>query len=121
MFVEERRVALGLSKTAAVARAKISMSTWRKIEAGSNPMASPETLSRIARALEVDINDLLAAGHMPTLTNGHTRGPARVSTRQALAALLDGEPKLTDPGRHALLAVYDALIGSTAAVPGSRS
>jgi transcriptional regulator with XRE-family HTH domain len=113
-FVRETRIGLGLTKVQAYAAAHISKSTWDNVEAGKNPAVSDETLSRMARALQLEPKALLTRAGRAGRPSSH-RGPGRIreSAQEALVALLDQDPDLDEVGRRAIVAVYEALTRKT--------
>lgn len=64
-FVQRHRIARGLSIRGLARQAGIPVATAFRIEQGDFEQPSPEKLQRLARALEIDVEDLYAlAGYM---------------------------------------------------------
>jgi len=57
--VKKYRKKLGISQDALSKRANLAFHTVAKIEAGSTPNPTIDTVKKLAKALEVNINDLL--------------------------------------------------------------
>jgi len=57
--VKKFRKKLGISQDALSKRANLAFHTVAKIEAGSTPNPTIDTVKKLAKALEVNINDLL--------------------------------------------------------------
>ena len=108
-LITQYRLELGLTLSAAARKANISNTTWRALEKGLNDTPSNATLSRVARALELDMGDVMASAgrhHDPA----PRRTLAAADRHAALDALLTGDPGLDTKTRALILDLYDALV-----------
>jgi transcriptional regulator with XRE-family HTH domain len=110
-YIREGRVALGLSKTDAALAASVSLTTYRGLEAGTNPMPTSQTLVRIANALKIDAKVLFRlAGRQGEVVDARPATPVAVGrAHRALASLLAADPHLDQRDRDLLVLIYDFL------------
>ncbi|HEY3240933.1 MAG TPA: helix-turn-helix transcriptional regulator [Acidimicrobiia bacterium] len=108
-LITEQRQHLGLSTTDAARRARVSNSTWRKIEAGQNQHPTDETLVRIARTLRFEPTEMMARcgrryADIPTI-----REVVPVGAPLDLLQVLECDGRLDVRSRRLLMELYEAL------------
>lgn len=108
-WIGNQRQSLGLSRTDAARRARVSNTTWRLIEGGQNHHPTDETLIRMARALRLEPAEMMARCHrryadIPTL-----REVAPVGAPLGLLQVLEQDGRLDDRSRRLLMELYETL------------
>ena len=108
-WVAEQRQRLGLSRTEAARRARVSNTTWRQIEAGQNPRPTDETLIRIALALGLDPSEMMARCRRRYVTIPSIREVAPVGAPLSLLQVLESDGRLDERSRRLIVELYEAL------------
>ena len=107
--IGEQRQGLGLSRTEAARRARVSSTTWRLIEAGQNPRPTDETLIRIALALRLDPAEMMARCRRRYVTIPSIREVVPVGAPLGLLQVLESDGRLDERSRRLIVELYEAL------------
>ena len=108
-WIGEQRQSLGLSRTEAARRARVSNSTWRQIEAGQNPRPTDETLVRIALALRLDPSEMMGRCRRRYASIPSIREVAPVGAPLSLLLVLEADARLDERSRRLIMDLYDVL------------
>ena len=108
-WIGEERERLGLSTTDAARLARVSQTTWRRIEAGQSLHPTDETLARIARTLRVDPAEMMARCHRCHVHIPSIRELVPVGAPMDLLQVLESDGRLDDRSRRLLVELYEAL------------
>lgn len=84
--MSKRRTELKLTQKEVAARADMAESTYKKCEGGSKNMPTLDTLMKIARGLQTDLNSLIPQEHM-------SEDPAVWQVERKLMSLKKGKRK----------------------------
>lgn len=108
-WIGDQRERLGLSKTDAARRARVSSTTWCQLEAGQNHHPTDETLVRVARTLRLEPSEMMARcrrryADIPTI-----RDVAPVGAPLDLLQVLECDGRLDARSRRLLMELYEAL------------
>jgi transcriptional regulator with XRE-family HTH domain len=108
-WVSGQREHLGLSTTDAARRARVSQTTWRRIEAGQSLHPTDETLVRIARTLRLEPAEMMARCRRRYAYIPSIREVAPVGAPLGLLQVLESDGRLDDRSRRLLIELYEAL------------
>ncbi|MGH8992281.1 MAG: helix-turn-helix domain-containing protein [Acidimicrobiia bacterium] len=108
-WLGDRRQHLGLSMIDAARRARVSSTTWRRIEAGLNHHPTDETLIRIALALRLDPAEMMTRCRRRYVSIPTIREMAPVGAPLSLLQVLESDGRLDDRSRRLIMELYEAL------------